>query len=922
MNNSKAINSLGQSIWYDNIERRLLKDGQLAQLVAEEKIYGITSNPSIFEKAISSATDYDDTLQAMAWAGLNAEQIYLRLVICDIQDAADLFLPLYAKTEAHDGYVSLEVSPLLADDTDATIHEAKALWAQVNRPNLMIKVPATKSGIPAVEALIAEGINVNVTLIFSIDRYKEVMAAYQRGLAKRKKAGFALNNIASVASFFISRIDSAVDAQLEKLGTPEAGALAGKIAVDNAKLAYQAFKESFGDEGFTVLAESGAQLQRPLWASTGTKNTNYSDVLYVDELIAANSVNTVPPSTLSSLLDHASVESRIVDDMEEAKQRLAALGQLGVDLDRVTFDLEREGVEKFKQAYLSLLATFESKRHSYQNSLAGLASPVKIALAEAATQVYIGRLYDHDPSLWTQDNTQYDEIRNRLGWLDLPLHQSALALELKDWAQSQLSAGFDKVFVLGMGGSSLAPEMMSLAIYPSLGEHRGMNLQIIDTADPDEIAARLVGVDLAKTLVIVSSKSGSTSETNAALQYFWQKFEEAGVVEIGKHFVAITDPDTSLEKIAKDKHFSKVFGSPDNVGGRFSVFTQFGLLPAATMGVDLQRLLDNGIDMVRNGTQNVPYAVNPMLMLGLVLGEAAKLGSNKLTFITEGFSSPLAPWLEQLIAESSGKAGKGILPIEAEPEISIESYQNDRIFVYLRTDGSKQQRIDQLQTANHPVLTFVIDDAYQLGAEFYRWEYATAIACARLQVNAFDQPNVQESKTIAKAKIAQFKEFGKIEEGQSIWQNDQAALYGQSVEGLTRATYLAQAIQCYLDALKPGGYTAINAYLPRLPRFEKDLQAVRAKILETTSKATTLGFGPRFQHSTGQFHKGGISGGLFIQITHEPQADLMIPADDMSFGTLERAQAAGDLDALLKLGKLAVRVHLKRGQIQDLMHSV
>ncbi|MGB4595028.1 MAG: bifunctional transaldolase/phosoglucose isomerase [Anaerolineaceae bacterium] len=920
MNNSKVINELGQSIWYDNIERRLLKNGQLAQLVAQEKVFGITSNPSIFEKAITSSTDYNDSLQAMAWAGLNSEQIYLRLVIRDIQDAADLFLPLYNTTEARDGYVSLEVSPLLADDTEATIHDAKALWAQVNRPNLMIKVPATKAGIPAVEALIAEGINVNVTLIFSIDRYREVMAAYKRGLAKRKKAGFPLNNIASVASFFISRIDSSVDSLLNKVENPATGTLVGKIAIDNAKLAYQAFKEFFETENFAPFTESGAQFQRPLWASTGTKNTSYSDVLYVDELISPNSVNTVPPATLAALLDHSSAQLRIEEDLEGAKARLAQLSNFGIDLNKVTNDLEKDGVEKFKQAYRSLINSIESKRKCYVSDLAGLENPVKNALTEAANQVYIGRLYDNDPSLWSVKTEQFDEIRNRLGWLDLPLYQSELTSELQNWAQTQITAGFTHVFVLGMGGSSLAPEVMSLSIHPSLDERKGMMLQIIDTTDPDEISARLRDVDLSKTLVIVSSKSGGTSETNAALQYFWQRYEDAGVPEIGMHFVAITDPDTSLEKMAKDKHFLKVFGSPDNVGGRFSVFTQFGLLPAATMGIDLKRLLDNGIDMLQNGTKNIPYAANPMLMLGLVLAEASMVGKNKLTFITEGYASPFVPWLEQLIAESSGKDGRGILPIDAEPALLAEKYNTDRVFVYLHTDGSAQERVDQLKSANHPVLTFEIEDAYQLGAEFYRWEYATAIACARLKINAFDQPNVQESKTIAKEKIAQYRELGIIEEGQPIWENDQAALYGQSVEGLSRATYLAQAIQCYLDALKNDGYTAINAYLPRLQRVEKDLQTVRAKILETTSKATTLGFGPRFQHSTGQFHKGGLDGGLFIQITREPQADLMIPGEEMSFGTLQRAQAVGDLEALLKRGKFAIRVHLKRGQVYDLVN--
>lgn len=923
MNNSQKIFELNQSIWYDNIERRLLKNGELARLVNEEIIYGITSNPSIFQKAISASTDYDDALQAMAWAGLTTDQIYSRLVIRDIQDAADLFLPVYYKTQKKDGYVSLEVSPLLADDTKATIHEAKALWAQVNRPNLMIKVPATEAGLPAVEALIADGINVNVTLIFSIDRYKQVMQVYKHGLLRRQKAGFDLSSVASVASFFVSRIDSAVNAALDqfKSKSPEIDALKGKIAVDNAKMAYLAYKDFFEGVEFASLIQAGAQIQRPLWASTGTKNHDYSDVLYIDELIAPNTVNTVPPATLSAVLDHSDPKLRIANEVENSSKRLEMLKKAGINLEEVTNKLERKGVELFKQAFEALLATIENRRVRFAAELAELSTPVVEALADAAEKVYISRLYQHDPTLWTTKKDQFDEIRNRLGWLDLPAAQYELADELSDWAKQYFDYGYKHAFVLGMGGSSLAPEVLSLSVSPNLEGHKGLKLQIIDTTDPEEISARLSNIDLNQTLVIASSKSGSTAETNAALNYFLQLFEEAAIPDIGNHFVAITDPGTSLEKIAVERRFSRVFGSPDNVGGRFSVFTQFGLVPAAIMGIDLKRLLDNGVDMVQNGRQSIPYAANPMLMLGLVVGEAAKAGKNKLSFITEDFASPLVPWLEQLIAESSGKDGYGILPIANEPEIPVENYQSDRFFVYLKTNGSKQTRVDQLLKLGHPVISFVLEDSYQLGAEFYRWEYATAIACARIGVNAFDQPNVQESKTIAKQKIAGYKKAGFIEDGQAIWENDQAVLYGKPVDGLSRATYLAQALECYLKQIQSNGFVAINAYLPRLPNTEHDLQSVRGKILDATHSATTLGFGPRFQHSTGQFHKGGFEGGLFIQITREVQHDLMIPEEGMSFGTLQKAQAVGDLDALLERGKLAVRVHLKRGQIRDLVHG-
>ena len=353
--------NLGQSIWYDNIERRLLQNGELAAMIGRGDIRGLTSNPSIFNNAIAKSTDYDADLLPLAKAGKTPVEIFEALAVDDIRAAADLLRPLYNETNGGDGYVSLEVNPTLAHESEATLSEAKRLWAWVDRPNLMIKIPATIEGLPAIRQAIAAGINVNVTLIFSIERYQAVMDAYLSGLEDRLAQGLPLDRIASVASFFVSRIDVAVDRQLEALGSERAAALLGKTAIANARLAYQAFKAVFNSDRFAGLKAAGAQLQRPLWASTGTKNPAYSDTLYVDELIGPHTVNTMPPATLDAFRDHGQAALTIEADLAGASQVMAELAALDISLDDVTRTLEVDGVKAFADAFASLLATIERR---------------------------------------------------------------------------------------------------------------------------------------------------------------------------------------------------------------------------------------------------------------------------------------------------------------------------------------------------------------------------------------------------------------------------------------------------------------------------------------------------------------------------------------------------------------------------------
>jgi transaldolase/glucose-6-phosphate isomerase len=917
MNRAKEIFEQGQSIWFDNIDRDMLRDGRMRKMVEDGQIYGVTSNPSIFEAALKNSVSYDDVLQAMAWSGMDRGQIYFELVKDDIQRAAGYFTDLYESSNGQDGLVSVEIDPFYAYDVERSVEEGKSLWTQFNRPNLMIKVPATLEGLETITELIASGINVNATLIFSIERYRQVMDAYLSGLEKRLEKGEAIDHIASVASFFVSRIDTAIDQILDAvMASPsslaeQAAGLKGKIAVDNAKLAYQAFKEVFTSERFKALQEKGANLQRPLWASTGTKNKAYSPTLYVDNLIAPHSVNTVPPATLEAYLNNGVSHLTIEDGLEEAHERMELLNTMEIDFGAVTQKLEDDGVEKFKQAHAALLDIIEIKRSSYLKELDGLVYEVQTALKNAAKEACVSRMYAADPSFWTLDSSTHEETRNRLGWLDLPSKQLELVPELEAFRDEVLEAGFTDAFVLGMGGSSLAPEVLSQIIGPEVEPGKGLRLQIIDTTNPDEIAFRVKDLDLKKTIFIVSSKSGGTSETMSALKYFWKELENQGVENVGAHFVAVTDPDTSLQALAVEKGFRRYFNAPANVGGRYSIFTQFGLVPAALIGVDLKRFLSYAIESQRQGIETVPYSANPQLLLGILMGEAAKAGRDKLTFIAESYMTSIVPWLEQLIAESSGKEGVGILPIEGEPQLTNGAYPQDRAFVYYAVDGSKSELANSLKEAGYPLIEFKVNDRYELGKEFYRWEYATAIACAWLGVSAFDQPNVQLSKTITKDRITEFQEKGYLDDGQAYLDTAEFTLYGDPVDGLSESSSLEEVLEAYAATVPEKGYIALNAFLPRLKEYENFLQDLRGKLLNKFNKATTLGFGPRFLHSTGQLHKGGQDGGFFITFTKDYDTDFDIPGEGMSFGTLQRAQALGDIEALKQKERRVIRVHLK-----------
>ncbi|HET9910933.1 MAG TPA: bifunctional transaldolase/phosoglucose isomerase [Anaerolineales bacterium] len=896
MNAIEKLTQLGQSLWYDNIQRKLLENGEFAAMIQRGDIRGMTSNPTIFNNAIAKSNDYDSALLPLAWAGWDPEKIFWQLAIEDIRAACDLFHPLYEETNGGDGYVSIEVSPNLANDTEATIAQVEQLWARVRRPNLMVKIPATKAGVPAIRKAISVGINVNVTLIFSLVRYAEVMEAYLSGLEDHLAAGHSVEHIASVASFFVSRVDTKIDPKL-----PEGSPLRGKAAIANAKLAYELFQNKFVDRRWENLKVKGARVQRPLWASTSTKNPDYPDTIYVNNLIGPETVNTVPPATLDAVRDHGVAEVTLTRDLDQSRDALKQLEAAGISMDVVTQELEDEGVKAFMDAFAQLMKTIDERRKNAVSSLGPIAGPVSKRIAQLESDSVPARLWQHDPTLWAKDPEGQAEVQRRLGWLDSPEKARKLLPEYKAFADEIHKAKIGRALILGMGGSSLTGEVFS-SLQAAANIEAPLSLAILDSTDPEQVALAAENFPPAQSLYIVASKSGGTAELMAAFDYFWKKSKKDG-----SRFVAVTDAGTSLEALARKRSFRKIFSSDPTVGGRFSALTNFGMLPAALLGMDLDRLLDRAAWMKSQCGEHVPAARNPGLALGAVIGAAALEGRDKLTILSDVPLSAFAGWVEQIVAESSGKHGKGILPVPLEPIGDVRVYGKDRLFVYLRQTGELGGTMTALRKAGHPVVEFAIPDVYDIGAEIYRWEVATAIACSILGVNAFDQPNVETSKKITKQKIADYQKKGKLKEGKPAWKKDGVAVFAPSaVSGASLKTVLGS----FLKKAKPGGYIAINAYLPRNDEMIDALQSMRTAIRAKTGNAVTAGFGPRFQHSTGQFHKGGPKNALFIQITADPEVDMDIPTEGLTFGTLIRAQALGDYEALIEAGRKVLRVHL------------
>jgi transaldolase/glucose-6-phosphate isomerase len=924
------LGTFGQSIWLDFLRRRFITSGELQRMIQEDGLRGITSNLAILDRTIAGSHDYDDAIRALALAGKSARQIYETLTVEDVQHAADAFRPIYDESDGQDGFVSLEVSPHLARDTASTIEQARHLWVALDRPNVMIKIPATAQGLPALQQLVAEGINVNVTLLFGLLRYREVVNAYIAGLEVRAKQGKPLNRVASVASFFLSRIDVLADSTLEDLMKQDgpkskvAESLHGQVAIANAKVAYQIFGELFGSERFRALAAQGARPQQPLWASMGITNPTYGDIKYIEALIGPGTVNAVPLETLNAYRDHGDPAPRLEEDGEHALRELRKLAEVNIDLEQITQQLENEGVRESIKSFDNLMETLEKARAA---ALEAPTDPEMLDLGQYGTGVqkqldaleqgrFTARLWRKDPSLWEHDHQGQTTIKNALGWLHVAERMEENVQELAGFLAEVRDAGFRHVVHMGMGGSSLAPLIFQRNFTPS-GD--GLPLTVLDTTDPATILRIERSLPLAETLFIVASKSGTTAESLAFGDYFYAKLKALKGDSAGENMVSITDPGTPLEALSHERGFRQVFLNFADIGGRWSALSYFGLVPAALVGMDVRELVLRALRMEHACACCLPTTENPGILLGAAMGELALSGRDKVTFLIPETVTTLGMWLEQLLAESTGKDGSGLVPVAGEPLGEPAVYGDDRFFVHIRlkdkTDDKQERSAEALREAGHPVVTIQLGDLLDLGQEFFRWEIATATAGAILGINAFDQPNVQESKDNTNRLLAVAQEKGQLPEEEPALVEEALSVYVQDA-----APTVAETVARFLDQARPGDYVALLAYLTEEPQVEQALQTIREHLRDHLCLATTLGYGPRYLHSTGQLHKGGPNTGLFLQLTAEDTEDIDIPGRPYTFGVMKQAQARGDLEALRKHGRRVMRVHLGTNTLDGLRH--
>lgn len=919
----EQLRASGQAPWLDFVDRKFLNEGGLKKLVAEDGVTGVTSNPSIFEKAMGQGDAYDAEFKSFVEAHPDASvtDTYEALAISDIQAACDTLRPVYDKTNGLDGYVSMEVSPYLANGTQDTIEEARRLWKQIDRPDLMIKVPGTKAGAPAIRQLTEDGININVTLLFSNDAYVAVAMAYVEGLEARVAMGLAVDKLASVASFFVSRIDAQIDKKIDArvaAGDKDSAALKalrGKVAIANAKMAYQWYLDFVKSDRWRKLAAKGAKPQRLLWASTGTKDPAFSDTLYVDSLIGPDTVNTIPPKTMDAFRDHGTLARTLDANIDEAKHVLAEADRLGLDLNGVTETLVEEGVKLFADAADALLGAIAAKRAKLAGDTLNQMEPAlpeaqKKTLADglesARVAAWSRRLWARDASVWTGG----DEAK-WLGWLAAGFGRQVDFAQLK--AVAEKARGHKDVVLLGMGGSSLGPEVLAEIIGAAPGYP---TVHALDSTDPGQISAVASKIDPKESLFLVASKSGSTMEPELLREYFW-----ALAGKDGGRFVAVTDPGSKLEKLAREHGYHAIFLGDPEIGGRYSVLSVFGMVPAAMMGIDVEAFFAKTAPMVQACGPDAPPAQNPGVRLGVILGEAAKAGRDKLTILTTPELEPIGAWLEQLIAESTGKHGKGIVPVDLESLAPAADYGADRLFAVLILDGDEDADLDahveSLIAAGQPVVRIRLSDKELIGQEFFRWEVATAIAGAVIGIDPFDQPDVEDAKIKTRELVDAYESSGSLAPETPFHEDADIAFFAPGDHGFAPSDPVA-ILRTHFASLEAGDYFGFLAYIERNDEHEEAIARMREAVVAAKSVATVAGFGPRFLHSTGQAYKGGPRSGVFLEITRTPDPDLAVPNHKASFGTVQLAQARGDLDVLAERGQRVLRVHLKTGDLSRL----
>lgn len=932
----KELAAQGQSIWLDSISRDLMDSGKLDHLIRVVGIRGMTSNPTIFEKAINGSAAYDGEIAFLARRGYNSQQILRVLMVRDIQRACDFFRAVHQETGGTDGFVSIEVNPLLAHKTEETIAEARLLHRLVNRPNLMVKVPGTPEGMPAIEALTAIGMSINVTLLFSPRAYREAAEAYIRGLESFVAKGGDPSGVHSVASVFVSRIDTLVDKKLQALETGEGDArkawepLLGRAGIENSRLIYDIFRDLFHSSRFSELVMRGAHVQRPLWASTGTKNPAYSDVLYLDSLTAPETVNTVPEPTLNFYLDHGSTKLAIdpssKSTSQDPRETFRSLETVGIRMEDVFTQLVTEGVKAFDQSFVTLTGALEEKSRSLtgvRNTSFGVfirgttfeegASRLKTAWQRVRV---FERLLQEDASLFPGDPLSNAKA---MGFLSDAGRLTDRRNEFLAAGEEIRSRNIRTVLWLGMGGSILSTLAMSECF--SDGKVRLLGG---DTTDPETVS-RLAeeaglggeGGALPSLRIIVSSQSGSTIEVSSLYAYFRALLEKKGVRVPGEYFWALTDPGSSLEELAAREKFARVVRNTPGIPGRFSAFSVPVFLAASILNG--AQGVDQAINACRMAIEGLPKSGydGRGIQLGIFLGAGYRTGRNKVSL----FGPPmLCGWLEQLLAEGTGKAGTGWIPSGPGNADVREGDAPDRLMVDIEfpesPDMESLARISRLEAAGDSCFSLTLDSPVDIFPFFFDVMLGVALAAYDRGVNPFDAPDVVISKEKTREILERFSLVGS-----RVWDEPQAKTFRKPVfekedvslfaEGFSskvaRTGDLSEAVLSFLEGLvqarKNSPYLVLQSWLPASANMESRLMDWGKLLSRRFSLPVMVVRGPAFLHMVGQAYKGGPDEGLFLQLSAKEMMDLPLPGQPYGFATLFRSQQLGDFLAMAQLGR-------------------
>ncbi|MBE7514588.1 MAG: bifunctional transaldolase/phosoglucose isomerase [Anaerolineales bacterium] len=920
------------NLWYNEFSRDLIRSGAMERLI-RQGIIGFTANPTVLERAIGEGTAYDDDLGTL----LESESLTAlrRLLTDDLQAAADLLRPLYESSEGRGGFVCVDLPPTHTERPETLLSEAIRVFRGVNRPNLMITILGKPTNLTAIEEALFSGVNIHISGVFSLRGYVHVAECYIRALERRALAGENVREVASVVQVDLARVEGLVNHSLEnsiRMAQSRAdihrttlySALLGKVAAANARRAYDRFQEFFYGERFARLREAGAHIQPILWGAVDPNAPTIAKTEYLNMVGSADTYILTTRQTLDAFAAHPPPPEIPALDMPTAAETLKRAEELEIDLELIARRLQGDEEELFGDAFRKLITRVDGKRKTLMSGFMkrqSLVLGVYQGLVESAMkrlrgQLSITRTWARDPLLWKPSPDDAEALSNRLAWLFLPTDGRTDVQRMVALRNELRAEGITHILLIGMGGSILTGETL-WEIFGSQPD--APELVILDTNDPIAIAKAERKLDMVTTCVVVSSRSGKAIETLALLRYVVAKFPEGGA---GAHLIAITEAGSPLETEARRLGAREIFLCPPHLVGAYAALSYYGLLPAALCGIDVQGVLSAGAEMQTACAAGVMGNNHPGLWLGALMGTMALQGRDKLALLAAPEIAPLCLWIEPLIAEGLGKDGKSVIPVVAPTPGMPHDYDDDRLFVYLRLENSTEnpdESAQRLREAGHPMVTLTLRDRTDVGAEFFRWQFATVVAAMVLGVNPFATPNVDESRRLIHRLLDDYATTRTLPKHAP--QQTEGGLRLIAEEGMGRLLRDLAAQRAYRGSALVGALAAFFSlarsgdYVVFMPFFNPDvaqtatLNDIQRRARHVLKRAVMVNIFPRSLHTVGQMHKGGSGKGVFVQLTTDTAPDIAIPGERYTFGVLRAVQADGDFEIFQNQGMRIIRLH-------------